>query len=375
MEDALDHGALHEPDHPGADHGVGVDPAGVHRLDIVEVVAVETFHDEHASGHERGMRTGDHVAALTEVHEAAGHVEHVLRLEAEVELLGDGLGEQLDQRRRIGECGERQSTHEERGQPRHDLQVLRDHLGHGGALHLHHHPLAGVQRRGVHLGDRSRRQRGALELGEEILERAPQLALDGGAHGVERFGGHLVATLLELVDEFLGEEALTRGDDLGQLDVGRAEMLDGDAQTARQIGAALRLAPGLQVPEPDRGAEMTHDGEGSRTARQPTRGDERGQIVGGEPPDVSDMGPPWHLLGHHDPLRRVGERTDGEVGDGRIGRDCGGSVHRLEVYEWVRRDPQSCRPHSVRPCPAKRPERASSSLRGGTVHGQHPIEV
>ena len=39
VEDAVDHRALHEGDHPGADHGLGVDPGVAHAGDVVEVEA------------------------------------------------------------------------------------------------------------------------------------------------------------------------------------------------------------------------------------------------------------------------------------------------------------------------------------------------
>ena len=54
-----------------------------------------------------GWGRGIDVAALAELGERPGDVEHVLRLEAEVELLGDRLGEQLDERRRVGQRGHR----------------------------------------------------------------------------------------------------------------------------------------------------------------------------------------------------------------------------------------------------------------------------
>ncbi len=192
VEDALDEGALHEADHPGAHDGVGVDAGVAHGVDVVELEAVEALHHQHPPGDEGRVGAGDDVAALAQVDEAAGHVEHVLGLEAEVELLGDGLGEQLDQRRRVGQGGERQAPDEERGQPRHDLEVLGDEVGDGGALHLHHDPFAGAERGAVDLGDRRGGEGTAVEGGEDLVERSAQLALDGGAHVAERLGRNLV---------------------------------------------------------------------------------------------------------------------------------------------------------------------------------------
>ncbi len=51
------------------------------------------------------MRARNDDGALPGLGEHRGDVEHVLGLESEVELLGDRLGEQLDQRRRVRQRG------------------------------------------------------------------------------------------------------------------------------------------------------------------------------------------------------------------------------------------------------------------------------
>ena len=104
-----------------------------------------------------------------------GHVEHVLGLEAEVELLGDRLGEQLDQCRRVGERGDRDASDQERGQPRHDLEVRVDLGADRGPLDLDHDLglAAWSQTGGVDLGDRGRgERRRASKSVEDLLERA-----------------------------------------------------------------------------------------------------------------------------------------------------------------------------------------------------------
>ncbi len=52
-----------------------------------------------------------------------GDVEHVLGLEAEVELLHDRLGEQLDEGGRVGEGRDRDAAHQQGGDPAHGGQV------------------------------------------------------------------------------------------------------------------------------------------------------------------------------------------------------------------------------------------------------------
>ncbi len=59
-----------------------------------------------------------------------GDVQHVLGLEAEVELLDDGLGEQLDQGRGIGQRGDRDAADQHGGDPGHGGDVQADQRGH-----------------------------------------------------------------------------------------------------------------------------------------------------------------------------------------------------------------------------------------------------
>ena len=113
-------------------------PASCMPSHVGEVEAVHPLHHQHATGHQRGVGSGDDEVALSELGERGGDVEHVLRLEAEVELLHDGLGEELDQRRGIGQRGDREAAHQMRGQPRHDGQVLADEPSDGRTLHLDH---------------------------------------------------------------------------------------------------------------------------------------------------------------------------------------------------------------------------------------------
>ena len=133
---------------------------------------VEPLHHQHAARDERGVRAGDDVAALAEVGQHPGDVEHVLGLEAEVELLGDRLGEQLDEGGRVGQRGDRDAPDEVRGEPRHRPQVLAHERVDGRSLHLHHDGLTRAQRGRVHLGDGRRGERLAVEPLERGLERA-----------------------------------------------------------------------------------------------------------------------------------------------------------------------------------------------------------
>ena len=175
--------------------------------------------------------------------EHAGDVEHVLGLEAEVELLDDRLGEQLDQRRRVGERGDRDAADQARREPREGGDVVAEELRDPRSLHLDHDLFAGAEAGGVHLGDRGGGDGLLVERLEQLLEGAAEVDLDHGPHVGERLGRHLVAEELELGDQLVGEEALAARDDLAELDVARAEALERHAQPAGDAGARRRPSP------------------------------------------------------------------------------------------------------------------------------------
>ena len=89
-----------------------------------------------------GCGRGTMIPRCSVAREHAGDVEHVLRLEPEVELLDHGLGEQLDERRRVGERGDGDPPDEAGRQPRERGDVVAEELRDPGPLHLHHDLLA-----------------------------------------------------------------------------------------------------------------------------------------------------------------------------------------------------------------------------------------
>ncbi len=149
-----------------------------------------------------------------------------------------------------------------------------------------------------------------------------QLGLDHGAHGRPRLGRHLVAALLELADQLLGEEPFAAGDDLAELDVGRAEVLGGDAQAAGDVGLRgamppLRRAPSAQAPT------ATPRWRATRKTRVPS-GRRRGRVSSGTwrritHRTVGDRSPPRHGVGIDQPGWVVAEGSDGQVGGGGHG--------------------------------------------------------
>ena len=87
--------------------------------------AVQALHDEHPAGDQRGVGSGHDDGALVGVGQDVGDVEHVLGFEPEVELLDDGLGEQVDQGRRVGQRGDGNAADEHGRDQRHGGDVGR----------------------------------------------------------------------------------------------------------------------------------------------------------------------------------------------------------------------------------------------------------
>jgi hypothetical protein len=232
VEDAVEQRALQEADHAGAHDRFGVDAGGPHALHVAEVEAVQALHHEHAARDEGRMGAGHDEVALVERGERGGDIEHVLGLQAEVELLDDGLGEELHQGGRVGQRGDRDTPHQVGRQPRHDRQILADAGRHGGALDLHDDRGAVEEGGGVHLGDGGSGEGGVLHRGEGGGEGATELLVEDLLDDRPGLGRDLVAAPLELGHQLGREDAVARSDDLPQLYVGRAQLLRCHPQAA-----------------------------------------------------------------------------------------------------------------------------------------------
>ena len=103
MEHPVDHRSLDQGDHRRADDRLGVDTGALHPCDVIEVEPVDALHHQHPASHQRCVGAGHDVPGLLQLVEHDRDVDHVGSFHAEVELLDDRLGEQLDQRGRIGQ--------------------------------------------------------------------------------------------------------------------------------------------------------------------------------------------------------------------------------------------------------------------------------
>ena len=180
---------------------------------------------------------------------------------------------------------------------------------------------------------------------------APRSALHDRAHVVERLGRHLVAAELELVDQLLREQPLAGGDDLAELDVGRAEVLGRLAQPPRDVGpAGLGVgeapAPLLHHPRPEGGGQPARHPNEAGAGRHAARGGEPGHRSAGLGAQGGHEGAPRHGVEVQHPRRVVAERAPGPIVDRhRLG---GRRLHRADDRMQAATQPGAGRPRRPR---------------------------
>ncbi len=135
---------------------------------------------------------------------------HVLRLDPQVELFPERLGEPV---REVNSADSptpaRRALHADR-QPVDDIQVPSDDRVDARPANLDDDPLTGVERRRVHLRDRRGRQRGAIEALKHVIDLGTQA---GAQHRFDLRPRNLWGVVLQsaqLVDE-LGRQQVAPG--------------------------------------------------------------------------------------------------------------------------------------------------------------------
>ena len=148
---------------------------------------------------------------------------HRLRLEPEVELLGEVVGE-------VGDdvlCGQPPAELDQLDElraPLEDLQIGGDAATDAGPLNLDDDLFTAVQGRVVHLRDRGRSERLVLEGLEEVAWLVAELLLEELVHFVFVGRWHGVEQAAELAGHGFAERAGAGRDDLAELDVRRPEV-------------------------------------------------------------------------------------------------------------------------------------------------------
>src|SRR5262249_55294595 len=258
---------------------LGVDGARAHGVDIVDTHAVEALHRDHTA---RGQLVQDawraYVGVAELLHDAVELV-HVGRLAPEVELLAQGAVEVVDDADRIGQLHRR----DERDQLRPDTQDA--HVGGDPpldvwALNLDHDVAPVGQAGGVHLRDRGGGERRRIDRREDVLgarahldgERALDVAVGERLDAIEGLG--------EFAAVAVREQAVRGGDQLAELEVGRAEILEGEAhELGSDVALSAQLAQeaegAVAEEDPGGGDEATEGGEGDGERSVAAHGGER----------------------------------------------------------------------------------------------------
>ena len=226
------------------------------RVDVCDLRPLQPLEREHARARVRPVDPRHvHVRLVREV------VVEGLRvspLEAVVELLADLLRELVDQPARIDEVERMHALLHEPRRLIEQREIGLDLPRRAGALHLHRDLFAVRKRRAVHLADRRRGDRLAVEREEEALDRVAEILDDHALGFLERERSHVVLQTAQLGDDVRGHDVGPRRQQLAELDEGRAELVEQLAEVhasrrgpavARGCEPRLRRAAGQEVGE------------------------------------------------------------------------------------------------------------------------------
>ena len=246
VEQPVPQPALERREQQGLDQFGAVEPLFADRGDVIDAHAVDALHGQHPLGGELPVHVGHlDVLAQRRTMQSAVPGLHGLCLEAEVELLGEVVGEVGDhvlRRETPAQLGELDDL----GEAPQDLQVGGDPAADTRPLDLHDDVLAAVQGGEMHLGDGRRGERPLLE----VLEQLGGLGTEFLGEQLVHFGGvsrwHGVEQAAELARHGLTEGTRAGRDDLSELDVG-----------GPQVGEGLRDLPDdLRLPGDGRHAQV-----------------------------------------------------------------------------------------------------------------------
>ncbi len=265
---------------PGLGDHVGEPVALLHRPDleveIGELDAGEVLEREHALA--RVAPVGARHRHVRVAGEVAMEGLGVAALLAVVELLADRARELVDELARVDEVERAHAfAHEPRGLLE-QLDVALDLARRVGPLHLDD-DLAPVRKhRPVYLPDRGRRERLAVELEEEALDRLAQVLADHPLDVGEGEGADVVLERAQLGDDVRRDDVGSGREQLAELDEGRAELVEQLAQVTPAGGRGARV--GAAAPLIDEEAEAVAHGDLRDLA---------------EPPEVAPSGARGHL--------------------------------------------------------------------------------
>jgi hypothetical protein len=227
-------------DHPEPDlgHQMG-DPATLvllegDEVEVAELGALDPLEGEHALARvcPVDLGDGDLLGALEDAAEDVG----VPGLGAVVELAGDGASELVDELDGVDELQLADAALDDAGDASEQLDVGLDLTAGVGTLHLDGHLAAGVQLGEVHLADGRGGDGLGVELGEQLVDGALQLSADDLLDLLVGKGRDGVLEEAELGDHLGRDHVRADGEQLAELDEGRAELVEHLAHVAATGG-------------------------------------------------------------------------------------------------------------------------------------------
>src|SRR6185295_5687992 len=174
---------------------------------------------------------------------------------------------------RLGNLGLDQLRH-----PPQQAQVGVDLVAHARAPDFQHHRRAVGEARAVHLRDRGRGVGARVDVAEYLEGRAAEGALELGQQLLERHRRYLGVQLLELLDPARRKEIDARGHDLAELDEGGAELLQRHAHAARLVEPG-RVSGGAEVEHAPGALEQAGDADALHEIAQPVADEHRGDLM------------------------------------------------------------------------------------------------
>ena len=229
-------------------------------LQPVDPGALDVLQHQHPPPHQVGHDLRHHHLRLGgEVPLQRGRVAGLL---AEVQLVGDPLGELAHDRGDRADLMAGKEQVQEEEDPERDVEVAADHLLDAGPQHLHH-DLAPPVRRAMDLAQRRGGERLGIEPVEDAAGLVAQLAADHRLRHARRQRRHLVGQGADGGEIGLGQDVGPRGEDLRQLDEGGAEIGDGAGEPRGPPAVAL-VVPPRRAAEQDEAPAVPEEGEDER---------------------------------------------------------------------------------------------------------------
>ncbi len=176
-------------------------------------------------------------------------------------LVLDLRGEPTDEARKVVPSQGLDLPGQQHGGVRQDLDIGLDDPAHPGTKDLHRHLAPVLEDRRVHLSERGGGEGIAIDGGDDLLDRPPELALDDPAHLREGNDRPFVLEVAQLGDDGGWKQIRPRAEDLPQLDEGGPQPGQREPEPARprQVG----VFPGRPAPaaygEQSREPELVED--------------------------------------------------------------------------------------------------------------------